>query len=132
MAREIAQAAIAFEQQRTGHTPESANVVLSDDMLVIALHGALSPAEKALAQTPEGIAQLQEYHRQLFADASSSLQQEIEGITGVGVREASAEAEPATGKVVKVLKSGVVVQVFLLADSVGVGTWRSKDSAGGE
>ena len=76
MATKITQAAIAFEQQRTGHVPRSATVVLSDDTLVITLHGALSPAEKALAKTPAGIAQLQEFHRQLFANASESLRQE--------------------------------------------------------
>ena len=46
MARQIAQAASVFEQQRTGNTPKSVTVVLSDTTLVITLHGALSPAEK--------------------------------------------------------------------------------------
>jgi uncharacterized protein YbcI len=123
MAQQIARAAIAFEQHRTGHVLRSATVVLSDDTLVITLHGALSPAEKALAKTPAGIAQLQEFHRQLFANASGSLREEIERITGVGVREATAEIEPATGTVVKVFKSGSVVQVFLLDQSVPADTW---------
>ena len=39
---------ITFEQRRTGHAPERATLVLSEDTLVITLHGALSPAEKAL------------------------------------------------------------------------------------
>jgi uncharacterized protein YbcI len=130
VAKRIARAAIAFEQQRTGHVPRSATVVLSDDTLVITLHGALSPAEQALAKTPEGITQLQEFHRELFANASGSLRQEIERITGVEVREATAEVEPATGTVVKVLTSGTVVQVFLLADSVGMETWNGNDAAG--
>ena len=46
-AKQIAQAAIDFEQQTTGHVPKSVTVVLSGDTLVITLHGALSPAEKA-------------------------------------------------------------------------------------
>jgi uncharacterized protein YbcI len=130
VAKRIARAAIDFEQQRTGHVPRSATVVLSDDTLVIALHGVLSPAEEALAKTPEGIAQLQEFHRQLFANASGSLRQEIERITGVGVHEAAAEVEPATGTVVKVFVSGTVVQVFLLADSLGMETWSGSDPSG--
>jgi len=131
MAQQIAQAAIAFEQQRTGHVPRSATVVLSDDTLVITLHGALSPAENALAKTPEGIAQLQEFHRQLFANASGWLRQEIERIAGVQVREATAEVEPAAGTVVKVFTSGTVVQMFLLADSVGMETWSGSHPVGG-
>lgn len=123
MAQQIARAAIDFEQQRTGHVPRSVTVVLSDDTLVIALHGALSEAERALARNPEGAAQLQEFHRQLFASASASLRQQIERITGVEVREATAEVEPTTGTVVKVFTSGTVVQVFLLADGVAADTW---------
>jgi uncharacterized protein YbcI len=43
MAQQVAQAASAFEQRRTGHVPRSVTVVLSEDTLVITLHGALSP-----------------------------------------------------------------------------------------
>jgi uncharacterized protein YbcI len=131
MAQQIARAAIAFEQQRSGHAPQSVNVLLSEDILLITLRGALSPAEKTLAETPAGIAQLQEFHRELFANASGSLRKEIERITGVEVREATAEIEPATGTVVKVFKSGSVVQLFLLADSVGADTWNGNGPAGG-
>ena len=71
MAQQIAQAAIAFEQRRTGHLPHSVTVVLSGETLVITLHGALSPAEKALARSPAGAAQVQEFHRELFNNSSA-------------------------------------------------------------
>ena len=38
VARQIAQAASAFEQERTGHVPKSVTVVLSENTLVITLH----------------------------------------------------------------------------------------------
>lgn len=124
MARQIAQAASAFEKQRTGQLPKSVTVVLSESTLVITLHGALSPAEKALSRSPQGAAQVQEFHRQLFVDASDSLRQEIKRITGIEVREATAEVEPATGTVVGVFTSGTTVQVFLLAPhTVPSDTW---------
>jgi uncharacterized protein YbcI len=123
MAQQIAEAAIRFEGSHNGVVPESATVVLSEDTLVITLHGALSPAEKALAQTPAGATQLQEYHRQLFISSSESLRQEIKRITGVEVREATAEVEPRTGTVVHVFTSGTMVQVFLLARSLPAETW---------
>ena len=123
VAQQIAQAAVAFEQQRTGHVPQSVTVVLSGDTLVITLHGALSPAEKALARSPAGAAQVQEFHRQLFTSACGALRQEIKRITGVEVREAVAEVEPETGTVVQVFTSGTSVQVFLLAGSVPADTW---------
>src|SRR5712691_6651618 len=93
MAQQLGQAASAFEQQRTGHVPKSVSVVLNKDTLVITLHGALSPAEKSLAKSPAGAAEMQEFHRQLFANSSDSLRQEIKRITGVEVREATAEIE---------------------------------------
>ena len=118
MAREIAQSASACQAQRTGHVPKSVAVVLSDDTLVITLHEALSPAEKALAKNPTGAAQVQEFHRQLFANDSVLVRKEIKRITGVDVREATAEVEPTTGNVVQVFTSGTMVQVFLLAHGV--------------
>lgn len=123
VAQQIAQASIAFEKRRTGHTPESATVLLSKDTLVIALHGALSPAEKALAQSPEGAARLQEFHRQLFANASGPLRQEIGRITGVEVREAAAEVETRSGTVLQLFTTGTVVQMFSLAADVPTDSW---------
>ena len=71
MAQQNAQAEITFDQRRTGNqTPKSVSVVLSEGALVSMLHDALSPAEKELAKTPAGAAQMQEFHRQLFAGSS--------------------------------------------------------------
>jgi uncharacterized protein YbcI len=122
-AEQIARVASDFEHRRTGHLAGSVTVVLSEDTLVVTLHGALSPAEKALARTPDGAAQVQEFHRQLFTTNSESLRQEIERITGVEVREATAEVETTTGTVVHVFTSGTMVQIFLLARSLPAETW---------
>ena len=122
-AQQIGQAASAFEQRRTGHLPRSVNVVLNEDTLVITLHDALSPAEKALAKSAAGAAQLQEFHRQLFSNAAGAMRQEIKRITGVEVREAKAEVETMTGAVMQLFATGTVVQVFQLAGSVAAESW---------
>jgi uncharacterized protein YbcI len=98
-------------------------VVLSEETLVITLHGALSPAEKALARTPAGAAEVQEFHRELFNTSSDALRQEIQRITGVAVREAIVEVEPTTGTVVQAFTTGTLVQVFLLAQGVVADSW---------
>ena len=123
VAQQIAEAAVAFERKRTGHVPDSVTVVLGDDTLVITLHGALSQAERALAQTPDGAKEVQEFHRQLFKNSAASLRQDIKRITGVDVRDATTEVETKTGTVVQVFSSGTVVQVFLLAKGVPAGSW---------
>jgi uncharacterized protein YbcI len=118
MAKQIALVASQFEQQRTGQAPQSVTVVLSDSTLVITVHGALSRAERELAKDTAGAAQVQEFHRQLFLSSCGPLREEIERITGVAVREAAAQVEPATGAVVQVFSTGTLVQVFLLAGRV--------------
>ena len=123
MAQQIAQAASELEQQRTGHLPNSVTVALSDDILVVTLHEALTLAEKALAQTPAGAAQIQNFHQQLFSNSSDPLRLEINRITGRVVREAAAEVEPTTGSVVHAFTTGSMVQVFLLTRNSFTDAW---------
>ena len=130
MAQQLAKAASAFEKQRTGHVPKSVSVVLHEDTLVITLRGALSPAETALARSPAAATQMQAFHRELFANAADALRQEIHRITGVQVREASAEVETIPGAVMQMFTTGTVVQVFLLARNVPAAAW-SGGGAGG-
>ena len=129
MAEQIAAAASAFQHQRTGHEPKSVSVVLSGDTLVVTLHGALTPAEQAMAQSPEGAAEVREFHRQLFLTASETLRKEIKRITGMDVREATAEVEPNSGAVVQVFTSGTMVQVFLLSGNVPAGSFDAESKA---
>ena len=123
MAQQVAQAVSVFQQERTGYAPKAVTVVLSEETLVVTLHEALSPAEKSLAQTQEGAAQVQEFHRQLFKNSADSLRQEIRRITGVAVGEAAAEIETTTGAVVHAFTTGTMVQVFQLAGPISVEAW---------
>jgi len=123
MAEQVADAAISFQFERTGHAPSGATVVLSGDTLVITLHEALSEAERALASSPEGAARVQEFHRQLFATSSESLRREIKRITGVQVREAAVEIEMHSGTVVHAFTSGTMVQVFQMVQNVSRDAW---------
>ena len=125
MGQQIAEAATSFQEEITGRAPKSVNVVLNGDTLVITLHGALSRAEQLMAQSPEGAAKVQEFHRQLFLNASDTLRSEIKRITGMDVREATAEVDPKTGAVVHVFTSGTMVQVFSLSGKVPSGNFES-------
>ena len=132
MAQRVAVAASAFQQQGTGHAPKSVTVVLSGETLVITLHEALSPAEQALSKSPAGAAQIQEYHRQLFANSAGTLRDEIKRITGVEVREAAAEVEVGAGTVVQIFTTGTMVQVFLLAHGLSDQEWNGNRPLGQE
>ena len=125
MAQQVAQAVSLFQQRRTGYAPKAVTVVLSDDTLVVTLHEALSPAEKAMARTPKGAVQMQEFHRLLFKDSDYLLREEIQRITGIAVGEAAAEIETTTGAVVHAFTTGTMVQVFQLSGSISAETWNA-------
>ena len=116
---QLANAAKRLQEQRTGHAPKAVTVFIGDDTLVVTLHDALTPAEKALARSPEGAAKVQEFHRQLFANSTAEMREEIMRITGRQVREAAAEVETVTGTVVHAFTTGAMVQVFLLNPNEG-------------
>ncbi|MFN0017885.1 MAG: DUF2294 domain-containing protein [Pirellulaceae bacterium] len=118
IAAQLAEVASRLQEQRTGHAPKAVTVVLSEDTLVVTMHEALTPAEKALVQSPAGAAKVQEFHRQLFSTSSDKLRQEIARITGRVVRESAAEVEPATGAVLHAFTTGTMVQIFLLEPKV--------------
>ena len=120
MARQIAQTAIAFEEQRLGRKPTSVTVVLGGDTLVITMHGVLSRAEMTLAATPAGSSKLQEFHQNLFQLSSDPLRQEIKRITGLEICE---DAKNKVAAAVQVFSVGTVVQVFLLAGRLPADSW---------
>ncbi len=128
LAQQIAMAAAAFHRKRTGHAPKSVSVVLGADTLVITLHDALSPAEKSLARTKEGAAQVQKFHREVFTASSEPLRREINRITGVEVQEANAELQTTSGAVVQIFTTGSMVQVFQLGERVPTDTWYGDES----
>ena len=129
MAQQVAQAISVFQEQRTGYPPKAVTTVLSEDTLVVTLHEALSPAEKALANTPEGAAQVQEFHRQLFKSSVDLLREEIKRITGVAVGEAVAELDTTTGAMVHAFTTGTMVQVFQLAGRISAEAWNGSGSS---
>lgn len=128
MSEQIARAALDLEKQRTGHAPKSVTVVLCDDSLVITLHGALTPAERAMAQNASGAAQLQELHEALFAGSSDRLRDAIQRITGLTVRDTNAGAAAEASAVIRVFPTGTVVQVVLLSGRVSSESWSGSGS----
>jgi uncharacterized protein YbcI len=112
-----ARATHAFELRRTKHARKWVAVFMNEETIVIALHGSLTGAEKALAQSAAGAAEVQEFHRQLFADVSALLLRKIKGITGMNVRHTSAEIDSTTGSVVHLFTTDTEGEDFPRAPS---------------
>ena len=112
--KELAQIALSMQAERTGHSPKAVTVVASDETVVVTLHEALTPAEKILARSTAGAAQVEGYHRALFAVSCDQLRTEIQRLTGRKVKESAVVVEPATGAIVHAFTSGTIVQIFQL------------------
>ena len=121
---------MAFQRECSGRAPGSVTVRLGEETLVVTLDGALSPAEKAMAQTPEGSARVHEFYRQLFHTSAARLHEQIGrkilGVAGQGNRPF--KMEPVKGRIVEVFPSGALVQVFRLAQPVAIEAWSTPKS----
>ena len=126
--QELAQMASSSQRHRTGLAPKAVTVSFCEDTLTLTLHEALTQAEQTLALTPQGAAQVQEFHRQLFSSDSESMRKAIKRITGREVREATAEIETTMGAVVHAFTTGAMVQVFLLTPEHTANTGTDRDS----
>ena len=87
----IAQTAITFEQEQTGHVPQSVTMILSDEMLAIALHAVLTPVEEGQAESP--------LKRGPGAGVSRTSIHEHQGLTAAGQpTDSRCETLPVTGE----------------------------------
>jgi uncharacterized protein YbcI len=93
--KELAQIALSLQTERSGHSPKAVTVVASDETVVVTLHEALTPAEKLLARSAAGAAQVEGYHRALFAVSCDQLRSEIQRLTGRRNRPSSSNRPPA-------------------------------------
>ena len=118
----IARAARAFEKRQTKHGRIWVVVFMNEDTIVIALHGSLTAAEKAQSQSLAGAARVWEFHRQMFTNASAALFRKIKSITGMEVRDTTAEIDPTTGHVVQIFTTDTVAEDFPVRSSSPAGT----------
>jgi uncharacterized protein YbcI len=123
MTAQVAHTVRDFQQQRTGHTPKSVTVVLSEGVMLVTLHEALTPAEIILCQTDKGLARLRDFHRDSIRASLGPLGTEIERIAGVALQEVVADIEPATGDIVHIFTTGTLLQVFKLTGCLSAETW---------
>lgn len=117
-----------FQRQRTGYTPKSVTVVLSDGMMVITLLEALTPAETILCQTEKGTVRLRDFHAELVRDSLGLLGAEIERISGIPLQEVVVDIDSITGDIIHIYATGTPLQVFKLAGDLSVETLIESES----
>ena len=77
----IRNAIIKFEQEFMGRGPDEVKAFIVRDLIVIRLKGVLTPAERQLAKTVEGIEMVKGLRQNLIAQGRDKLMEQMNTIT---------------------------------------------------
>jgi uncharacterized protein YbcI len=78
----VKNAIIKFEQEFMGRGPDEVKAFIVRDLIVIRLKGVLTPAEKQLAKTAEGVEMVKRLRQNLIAQGRDRLMEQMHAITG--------------------------------------------------
>jgi len=78
-------AIIKFEQEFLGRGPDDVRAFIVRDLVVVRLKGVLTPAERQLAKTVEGVDMVKRLRQNLIAQGRDKLCEQINEITGAKV-----------------------------------------------
>lgn len=79
----VRNAVIKFEQEFMGRGPSDVKAFLVGDMILARLKGILTPAERKLAKTPQGVEAVKHLRQMLIAQGREQLCEQVHEITGV-------------------------------------------------
>lgn len=82
MENAIRNAVIKFEQEFMGRGPDEVRAYVVRDLVVVRLKGVLTPAERQLAKTVEGIDMVKRLRQNLIAQGRAKLCEQVSEITG--------------------------------------------------
>ncbi len=85
MENSIRNAVIRFEQEFMGRGPDEVRALVARDLVVVRLKGVLTPAERQLAKTVEGIEMVKQLRQNLIAQGREKLCEQVGEITGAKV-----------------------------------------------
>jgi uncharacterized protein YbcI len=82
MESQVKNAIIKFEQEFMGRGPDEVKAFIVRDLIVIRLRGVLTPAERQLAKTVEGVEMVKRLRQNLIAQGRDKLMEQMHAITG--------------------------------------------------
>ena len=81
MENAIRNAIIKFEQEFMGRGPDDVRASIVRDLVVVRLKGVLTPAERQLAKTAEGVEMVKQLRQNLIAQGREKLSEQVGEIT---------------------------------------------------
>lgn len=82
---EISNAMVQFEVDYMGRGPKEARTYIIEDMVLVRLKGVLTPAERQLTKSPDGVELIKKMRSTLIENAKPILSQVMGNITGAKV-----------------------------------------------
>lgn len=99
----IRSAIIKFEQEFMGRGPTDVRAFILRDIILIRLKGVLTPAERQLAKSEEGIGMVKQMRQNLISQGRDQLCSQILEITGAGTTALFTDIDARIGERVIVL-----------------------------
>ena len=106
---DISEAIVKFEREYMGRGPEEVRTYLLDDIIMVRLHGVLTPAERQLARSDtegQGRALIKQVRMELLEKARPLLDTIIRDITGQSIRSLHADISTLTGERIIIFSLG--------------------------
>ena len=94
----ISTALTQFEREVLGRGPKEARTYILHDLVIVRLHGILTPAEKQLAKEPGGVALIKELRTRLVESFQDDLRRIVEHHTGQIVLSMHTDISTLTGE----------------------------------
>lgn len=76
---------IKFEQEFMGRGPEDVRASIVRDLVVVRMKGVLTPAERQLAKTTDGVGMVKRLRQNLIAQGRDKLCEQVGEITGARI-----------------------------------------------
>ncbi len=81
----IRNAVIKFEQEFMGRGPSDVRAFILRDLVLVRLKGVLTPAERQLAKSPDGVEMVKAMRQNLISQGREKLSQQLSEITGATI-----------------------------------------------
>jgi len=91
-------AIIKFEQEFLGRGPDEVRVFIVRDMLVVRLKGVLTPAERQLAKTAEGVDMVKRLRQNLIAQGRERLCEQVADLIGAKITALFTDIDTVVGE----------------------------------
>lgn len=94
----IRNAVIKFEQEFMGRGPSDVRAFILRDLVLVRLKGVLTPAERQLAKSPDGVGMVKAMRQNLISQGREKLSQQLSEITGATISGLFTDIDTQSGE----------------------------------